>query len=498
MRKKHGKGQARRSPGPQSGVGSEGSPGVSEPWREGAPAYPPPFVERMRSMLNEELPAFLSALGAPEVGLRVNTLRLTTEEFEFLRAFATEKLAYPAEGYIVPAEERAGRHPYHAAGLYYIQDPGAMAVGALVGAEPGERVLDIAAAPGGKATQIAARMANRGVLIANDVSRTRAVELGRNLERCGVWNAVVTCEPVERLAHHRGGFFDRVLVDAPCSGESMFGRSAAALADWNPEVVLGCARRQSGLLRHAAALVRSGGRLVYSTCTFSREENEDVIGAFLEECEDFAPEEIGAVPGAEILAIGRTGHTVPAALRLWPHRTPGAGHFVVTLRRVREPASTDKNKRAPSHGRKSPLRPASPASLRLYNEFMRETYPGYAMETEKVVAQGDVLFRLPSGVPRLDGLHVLRPGLELGTVRPDRFEPSHALSLAVAPSRAHGRVELEVGDPRVQRYLEGHPLDAPGRTGWVPVTVSGFALGWGKRVAGVVKNRYPKGLRLPG
>ncbi len=470
---------------------------------------PRAFIERMDGMLGDELPAFVDALLAPESALRVNTLRLTPGEFEAIAPFALERLAYPEGGYTIYGEARPGKHPYHAAGLYYMQDPGAMAVGALVGARPGERVLDLSAAPGGKATLLAAAMANTGVLVANDVSRPRALELLGNLERCGVRNAIVTAESAGRLASHFGGWFDRVLVDAPCSGESMFRKSEAARRDWTVDAVEGCARRQADVMRTAGDLVRPGGVLCYSTCTFSLEENERVVESFLRDRKDYElaaglpsvpgaepvdPRSEGASggssgPGASGAPIGSDGSSGAAAYRLWPHRMPGAGHFIAIMRRV------DGDEGDPGDYRFSRVPPPALDQLRA---FLGATWRGTPIPTDRVDVRGSALFLPPDGAPDLTGLRLIRAGLELGEAKSNRFEPAHAHALAVPPDLAESRVDLPVASPDVDRYLSGHPIVSDGQGGWWPVAVDGFALGWGKRVGATVKNHYPKGLRRPG
>ena len=459
----------------------------------GAAAFPPEFRARIAELLGPETDGFLEALGAPDVGLRVNTLRISAQGFREASPFELEPLPYPDAGFRVLAGPRPGRHPFHDAGLYYLQDPGAMVVGAVVDARPGERVLDLAAAPGGKATQLAAGMRGRGLLVANDVSPARARELANNLERCGVRNAVVLAESAERLRDRFGASFDRVLLDAPCSGESMFHKSEAARADWSPAAVQGCARRQEDLASTAADLVRPGGLLVYSTCTFAPEENEGVVAAFLRARPDFALAELPAVPGAEPgradwLPDGAAPADLGRTMRLWPHRVPGAGHFVAGFRRV---DGTDGE--APPEW--VPL--ASPQSAELYEAFRRDALEEGAAAS-RLLEWGSELYRLPELAPDLRGLRVIRPGWWLGTPARGRFEPSHALALGLAGSDALRTLELGPESAAVESYLRGETLASAGGAGWVLVTVAGHALGWGKRVGATVKNHFPKGLRRRG
>jgi NOL1/NOP2/sun family putative RNA methylase len=456
-----------------------------------AETIPPGFRDRIEAMLGAESDAFFAALLEPAAGLRVNTLRLTAAEFAAISPFALAPLPYPAAGFRVDPDARPGKHPYHDAGLYYLQDPGAMAVAAMLDPQPGERVIDLAAAPGGKATHLAALMRDEGVLIANDVQPSRTRELIGNLERCGVRCAVVTLESVARLADRFGAWFDRVLLDAPCSGEAMFHKSAAARSGWSPAAVAGCARRQIDLLHDAAALVRPGGRLVYSTCTFSPEEDEQVIARFLQDERDFElielPEVPGALPGRpEWVPAGIRHPALARTVRLWPHRVAGAGHFVAGLRRM--------------HGSEPAAAPATATPLPHAARELWETFRAAAISRDRLPAgtlelRGQELYLVPAAAPDVQRLRVERPGWWLGTVLKGRFEPSHAMALALTPETVGNRVDLQADDPRVHAYLQGETLSVAGDPGWVQVAVEGFALGWAKRVGSTLKNHLPKGLR---
>jgi 16S rRNA C967 or C1407 C5-methylase (RsmB/RsmF family)/NOL1/NOP2/fmu family ribosome biogenesis protein len=452
-------------------------------------SFPPDFAARMTALLGDESDAFLSALAAPEAGLRVNTLRIHPTRFEEISPFSLTPLPFPEGGYRVAEGERPGKHPYHAAGLYYLQDPGAMAVAAAAPPRPGERVLDLAAAPGGKATHLGALLGGEGILVANDLHPLRARELAGNLERMGVRNAIVTCESVARLAHRLGAWFDRVLLDAPCSGESMFSKSRAAREEWSDAAVLGCARRQGELLREAAGLVRPGGVLVYSTCTFSPAENEGALAELLRERPDFAIEPLDPIPGA---SPGRPDwlpgapEGVEGAVRLWPHRYPGGGHFIACLRR----GEGEEGSPAPS----ALPRPSAEARA-LLADFVSQRLHGGGPDLSRVRALGDELFELPKDAPDLAGLRVVRPGWWLGTLLKKRFEPAHALALGLTAGDGIDPVVLSPDDAATRAYLRGETVSAPGSPGWTLVTVDGYSLGWGKRVGSTVKNHYPRGLR---
>jgi NOL1/NOP2/sun family putative RNA methylase len=453
----------------------------------------------MQRLLGDEFLPFLETYQQPpNYGLRVNTLKLSVEDFRAICHYPLSPIPWCPSGFLIHKETQAspGKHPQHAAGLYYLQEPSAMAAAELLGPQPGEHVLDLAAAPGGKATHLASLMHGQGILVANEMHPIRAWELAENLERWGAQNTAILNETPERLAEVLEGWFDRVLLDAPCSGEGMFRKSESARRDWAPQVVTSCAARQSAILTTAARFVRPGGRLAYSTCTFSPEENEAVIARFLKEQPDFHLAEAMTIPGgspgredwipAELQkALGRERlGSLQQAVRLWPHRLAGEGHFIAVLLRSgpTQPA------------RHPPRRPAtvSKEAARLFRAFCEE-YLSKEFEAEQLVQIGSYLYYLPAGMPDLGTLKSLRPGLWLGTVKKGRFEPSHALAMALTKDQAHEWVELDVN--QTAAYLRGEPLQQSGTEGWVLPCIDGHPLGWGKCVKGVMKNFYPKGLR---
>lgn len=452
---------------------------------------PTAFLEKMRELLGEESDSFLSGMAEEVVGLRVNTLRASPAEAREMIPFPLKPLGYPEEGFRIEVGLPAGKHPYHAAGLYYIQDPSAMVVGAVTDPRPGERVADLSAAPGGKSTHLAARMGDTGFLLANDIHPTRARELAGNLERFGVRNAAVTVESVERLSDRLPGYFDRVLLDAPCSGEAMFFKSEAARTGWDEGSVVGCARRQEELLSQAARMVRPGGLLVYSTCTFSPEEDERVIARFVREGGDFSIEESFRPSGA---SSGRPDWVEPEltdlsrTMRLWPHRFAGAGHFIALLRRASGDAIAD-----PEILEQRAVAPEVPDF-----EIFRREHLAEGIDFGELTLRGPELFALSRDAPPLHGLRVLRPGWWLGTLQRGRFEPAHALAMSLRSGDARDELSLSASDLRTTSFLRGETIRSEGRPGWLRVDVDGFALGWGKRVGTTVKNHLPKGLRSMG
>jgi 16S rRNA C967 or C1407 C5-methylase (RsmB/RsmF family)/NOL1/NOP2/fmu family ribosome biogenesis protein len=460
----------------------------------GIDGLPAEFRSGMATLLGEEAGAFFEALVREASGLRINTLRETPERARARLPFQATPIPGVPEGFLLDAGERAGRHPYHQAGLYYLQDPSAMVVGRLVNPRGGERVADLAGAPGGKAAHLAALMGDTGYLLANDPHAGRARELAGNLERLGVRNAVVTMESVERIADHFGDWFHRVLLDAPCSGEAMFLKSAAARAGWSESAVEGCARRQEDLLASAARLVMPGGLMVYSTCTFSPREDEQVIDHFLRRHPEFrmesAPPHPGAAPGRPDWLGGEAGAAgLERAVRLWPHLVPGAGHFIALLRRSGDAP--------PSSPVATPLQGVAAQGSMPHESLARDWLDanlGLADPGELIVRR-DEFFAGPVTAPDLGGLRVLRPGWWLGTRQGDRFVPAHALAMGLRNTEAGATLDLAADDPRTAAFLRGETVPDAGDPGWLVVRVDGYPLGWGKRVGGTVKNHLPKGLR---
>ena len=455
---------------------------------------PPAFVTRMRALLGPEADEFLASLeAAPRTGLRANTLKVAAATLPGLLPWPLQAVPWCEEGWLLEAGEALpGRHPYHAAGVYYLQDPSAMLAGALLDPRPGEVVLDLCAAPGSKATQLAARQQGQGLMVANELVRTRTAALVENLERFGAANILGTNAAPEALAGRWPGVFDAVLVDAPCSGEGMFRKTPAARQEWRPAAVEGCALRQTAILDQAAVLVRPGGRLLYATCTFALEEDEGSVARFLRTHPDFVllppPDLPGLDPGRPdwIAASLAAGRPLERCVRLWPHRSPGEGHFFALMRREGDtPAAV-----LPVAADRLP-----PAAAAVWQAFAEATLKRPLPEQGWAV-YGEHLHLLPVAHAFWQGVPAVRAGLAAGRLAPGRFEPDHALALAVIDTTP--AATLAVTAAAAGAWLRGETLPSTGGDGWVRVTVDGFALGWGKRVQGVVKNHYPRGLRQRG
>ena len=426
---------------------------------------PERFLQRMEHQLGNEYEDFLKSLERPRaVALRFNPLKGEAPELPFVG----ENVPWEPNGFYYDPDARPGLHIYHEAGVYYLQEASAMAPVQLLDPQPGEKVCDLCAAPGGKTTQIAGRMAGQGFLLCNEINPKRAKILSRNIERMGVPHALVTNEHPENLAKRFPGFFDRVLVDAPCSGEGMFRKEEAAVTDWSQETVEMCARRQAEILHSAATMVRPGGRLVYSTCTFAPEEDEMAVAAFLESHPEFTPEILDA-PWFE--AVENGGH------RLWPHKLLGEGHFAAVLRKT----SGEEGDISPMTGEKLPKE---------WTAFAKDLK--ISLPRGKAVSFGQNLFWAPEELPDMKGLKVMRPGLELGEMKKGRFEPAHALALWLRDCA--NAVSFPAESREIREYMHGNVLSGNIK-GWCLVKAGDYSLGWAKGDGNQLKNHYPKGLR---
>ena len=447
---------------------------------------PEAFRQRIENQLGEESKAFfLSYEEPPKQGLRVNPLKVSPEKLQEISGFFLSPVPWEPLGFFYDSADAPGKHPLHAAGAYYIQEPSAMAVARLLSSGECDRVLDLSAAPGGKTTHLSSLMKNKGLLIANEIHPNRAKILSENVERCGLKNCIVTNERPERLAARFPGFFTKILVDAPCSGEGMFRKNPEALSEWTKESNAFCAARQKEILSTAEKMLCPGGSLCYSTCTFAEEENEEVIRDFLSSHPDF---------------------TLEKEIRLWPHKDPGEGHYAALLKREGQVPRF-----IPKEEVLSPFEP-------LCDILKTPEYP-----KSRLIRFGDTINLLPAFSPSLSGLKVLRAGLCLGKSsktdaiplhaarsasgpgrnvqkrgsvheKRERFLPSHSLALSLSPDEVLRTIDLSVDDAR--RYLTGLTFPTDGPNGWTLVTVCGLSLGWGKTAGGILKNHYPKGLRL--
>ena len=539
------------------------------------------FENRMKAILGEEFDKFEDAITGERVkALRVNPLKACESEISAnqsiieaedpVRALIstdTESCSIPWESYgRIYEEETPGKHPYHEAGVYYIQEPSAMAPVAYLDPRPGEKVLDLCAAPGGKSTQIAAKMRGEGILVSNEIDRKRAQILSLNIERCGVRNALVTNMKTADLSDIFEGYFDKILVDAPCSGEGMFRKNDEAENQWSLSNVELCAKRQSEIISFAVKMLAPGGKLVYSTCTFSPEEDELQVINLMRA--GLKPVKIEPYPGMvrasfdnleKVSMVTASDEALnqmylndvteeekcaisECAVRLWPHKLKGEGHFLAVLCK-----EGDEALKTGLYSINGSIKPVKDDEIKPFVEFVEENINGITIQSvcdneqnergynlaylestngadKKALKKGkkknnkknsnaaiclsgilngipfmfgNQLYLAPKGLPGLSGLSVLRTGLHLGTMKKDRFEPSHSLALALNADNVRRKLDLSSDSAEVMSFIGGQTLRYPQKDpGWYIVTVDGYTLGWAKYAGGVFKNHYPKGLRI--
>lgn len=451
---------------------------------------PEAFLENMKDLLGDEYGAFLESersLGFR--GLRVNTSKVETEKFEEISPFPLERIPWIPNGFYLEADAPASRHPYYAAGLYYLQEPSAMTPAAFLPIQEGDRVLDLCAAPGGKATELAARLRGTGLLAANDISSSRAKGLLKNLEQHGQGNILVTSESPERLASYFPEFFDKILVDAPCSGEGMFRKDPSMVKDWLEHGPDRYASVQREIVEQASRMLKPGGMLLYSTCTFSPKENEETVAHLLEYDTSFR---LCPLPEYSGFAPGRLKHCI----RIYPHRMKGEGHFLALLQKCGDASGQNTGGEKAAAGKTAFTCP----------EWERFAGPlGIRIPVESLRLYGKKLYSLPKPLwnHSVKGLRILRTGLYLGDVEKKRFTPGQPLAMALKKEQCNVCADFSSSDPRVVRYLKGETLTIESGdlgtdssvSGWCLVCVDGFPLGWGKLIDGQLRNKYYPGWR---
>ncbi len=481
------------------------------------------FEDRMRKLLGQEFEEYLTCYNKPHFGgLRINTLKTSPEEFECICPFSIKRIPWVRGGYYYDTQEQPAKHPYYYGGVYYIQEPSAMTPASLLPIERGEKVLDICAAPGGKSTELGAKLAGEGILVSNDISNSRAKALLKNIELFGIRNALVLSEAPNKLADYFPEYFDKILIDAPCSGEGMFRKSPAIMKNWEQYGVDYYNKLQKEIILFAAKMLKPGGMMLYSTCTFSPEENEGTISFLLRACPEFEvisplsdpkqqheagisyagfdcgkPEWLSQLLKQQALETGRLDE-LRHCVRLWPHRIDGEGHFITLLRKrvvdtekKRTLLSTD---RYPS-GRSAAILKGRTEISEEAMEFIRSLK--LPVKPELLHVHEDRIYLLPEGLPQLKGLRILRQGLLLGEMKKQRFEPSQALACALTVKDYDKLLRLKEEDPNVIRYLKCEAIEPEGiqEDGWYLVCVGDFPLGWLKAAKNQYRNKYLPGWR---
>ena len=502
---------------------------------------PEEFEMKMKKLLGSEYEEFLASYDRPRnFGLRVNVDKISPDEFEKIAPFHLTKIPWTENGYYYEEQDMPARHPFYYAGMYYLQEPSAMTPASRLVSKPGDRVLDLCAAPGGKATELGARLHGKGVLVANDISASRAKALLKNIEVFGIRNSFVVNEVPAKLAENFQEFFDKILVDAPCSGEGMFRKDPAVAKVWDGNKPFECAKQQKEIITRAAQMLAPGGDMLYSTCTFSPEENEQVIQFLLDSRDDMEIREIqpyeGFAPGRpEVAYEGWDGEcTDPVrrkmgtpdlkkCVRIWPHKMAGEGHFLALLHKKAPGEEVAKEQNCEKvlastaeHSAISDIKGIGKPETKALTEFFADV--SMEMNWKQVEVRKGQVYLVPEALGARKGLVFLRNGLYLGEIRKDRFEPSQSFAMALKKEEYTAVVDLDYSDVRVEKYLRGETLEVDDivehnlqeaekmsdtksmkkrlEKGWQLVCVNGYPLGWGKLVNGTLKNKYHAGWRM--
>ncbi len=467
---------------------------------------PEEFINKMQGLMGEEFNAYLESYKKPRFyGLRVNTLKISVEEFLKISPFHLEPVPWTKDGFYYQEGDNPGRHPYYYAGLYYIQEPSAMLPGAVIRVKPGDRVLDLCAAPGGKSVQMAAQLNGQGLLVCNDINADRVKALVKNIELCGVRNAIVLNDSPDKLAKNFEGFFDKIMVDAPCSGEGMFRKDDDAVKSWEKFKCEKCSGMQWDILQQVDKMLKPGGIILYSTCTFSPEEDELMIERFMDaNAGDYELLEIPKIGGIE---GGRKewasgSYDFSKAVRLWPHKLNGEGHFAALIRKL-EPHEKGNNSQAdkalPQKLEKTEkaIKIENIEDLIVFNKELADfiqtnttlSLNGYIFQ------KGNNLYHLPEACPDLSGLKVAKFGWYLGENSPKGFIPSHSLAVSMKSEEIKRKISFIAGSRETNSYLKGETLMESSEKGYTGICVDGYTLGWAKQTGDMLKNLYPKGWR---
>lgn len=447
------------------------------------------FTERMEKLLGDEYNEFISTFEDDyHKGIRINTNKISIEEYLEITPFELKRIPWVKEGFYYVGDEqqdRPGKHPHYHCGLYYIQEPSAMIPVEVLDPRPGDKVLDISAAPGGKSTQIAAKLKGKGVLIANDISPKRTIALLKNIEIFGIRNSVVTNEEPKKLASNFEEYFDKILVDAPCSGEGMFRRDLKATKSWSEFSVSECCNMQRDILQWIPKLLKPGGTLVYSTCTFSPEENEGTISWFLNKFPDF---EMKSIEGIEGIGKGKpewleVNNDIIKAGRVWPHKLNGEGHFVALLEKKN-------NSIAKAWKPFNNIKGDMDEFIKFKEENLKINFH------DRLHRIGNKLYAIPCDLPELTGINVVNTGLYLGEFSKNRFEPSQALAMTLKKEDVTKNIDISSQSIEAIKYLKGETLLLDGEKGWKLVCIDGYPVGWGKQIQGSFKNYYKSQWRM--
>lgn len=447
---------------------------------------PEEYLKKMKFLLKDEYEDYIKSFDEKRYfGIRVNNLKISSDKLKEKLNINLTPVKWCDNGFYYDEGDRPAKNPYYYAGLYYIQEPSAMSTGAMLDIKPGDRVLDLCAAPGGKSTQAGVKLKNKGILLSNDVSASRCKALLKNIELFGISNAVVTNETPEKLSDRFAGFFNKIIVDAPCSGEGMFRKDSSAIKSWDTHKTETCCLLQAQILENASKMLCRGGTIAYSTCTFAPEENEKIINDFLNKNHDFELVEVDKKLGFEAGKnnwINEGRQDLRKCGRLWPHKIKGEGHFIALLKKEGEYEEIELENHVENR-----------KDIEEFYNFENENL-NIKFE-ENIIVHGKSLMKMPCKL-NFDGIRVVRSGLYLGDIKTKRFEPSQALAMALSQKDVKNVISFSPNDENLYRYLKGESFKIEGKNGWNLVCIDEFPLGWAKIQDGRLKNKYLSGWRM--
>ena len=446
---------------------------------------PSEFEKRMKELLGKDYAEYENAIGEKAVrSFRINTNKISEEKFLEMNPFGGEKISF-ADGAYYFDYDGIGNHPYHHAGMIYVQEPAAMAAVACVDIKPDWNILDLCAAPGGKSTQAALKNPD-GIIVSNEIIPSRCKILTGNIERMGLKNAVTTCTDAERLSDLFGEEFELVIVDAPCSGEGMFRKDDTAVNEWSEANVWRCSQRQKEILSHINKVVKADGFLLYSTCTFSLEENEKIIDGFLEEHGEFelvrVNEAVEKVTADGINFDGCKTENINYCRRFYPHISKGEGQFIALLHKKYGNEAEAK--------RESALKEIPKKEQKIVFDFLDDVLINYNKKSVKKHKENIVVFNSDFCVP--NGV-AFSCGVTVGSVQKNYVKPHHQFFSAMGNDFKR---KINLSAEQAEKYLRGNSIECNCENGWAVVMIDGCTVGGVKVVNGVAKNHYPKGLRL--
>ena len=447
------------------------------------------YIEKMKNLLGKDFDAYIKSFEDKNYqGLRANTLKISPNDLKNLLNFNLTPIPWCDAGFYYE-DERPAKSPYYNAGLFYIQEPSAMSTGAMLPISAGDKVLDMCAAPGGKSTQIASKLNGTGVLVTNDISATRCKALLKNIEINGVCNAIVTNETPKNLAKKFKGYFNKIIIDAPCSGEGMFRKDKDAIKSWETHKTEFCCNLQREILYYAKDMLDNEGIIAYSTCTFAPEENEQMINEFLLKNDDFELIDFDKSSGfengrKEWINSGKIIDGIEKTGRLMPYKVKGEGHFLALIRKKGNKKNQDVSK----------IKEINKKELLDMETFFKENLniPMY----NNIEIHKTSVFSIPNGID-LSGLRVVRSGFYLGEIKTKRFEPSQAFAMGLKKEDVKQTISFNIDDENLTRYLKGESFAVNNnKDGWHLVCIDKYPIGWGKVQKGRLKNKYLAGWRI--